>query len=283
MIDKINNWSVLLTLFLISSIVLFGCRKQTEYTPDIVLTNVSELSGLASSAVRVDFKVQNPGACNEGKMGICYAKHSLPVLNEDDLQVWEALKTEGSYRIIVEQLEQGATYYFRAFGVNEMGLQYSNKEIAYTVPYVNGGGGSTGGGGTGGGGSTTPTCTPTTNTMTDGTGPELTMTNYYASTPFNNYSEYWFRASDGTSLKLRINFLTPVVGTYTTANVASVGNANNTIKIWKQEQVANYYTNTGQTAYIEQDPSGQLAVVFCDIEFTSTTKTSLLSARVLLP
>jgi len=116
MIKKINNWSLLLTLFLVSSIVFFGCRKQTEYTPDVVITDVSELSGAASSSANVNFEVRNQGACNEGNMGICYAKHSLPILNEDDLQVWEELKSEGSYTATVEQLEQGATYYFRAFG-----------------------------------------------------------------------------------------------------------------------------------------------------------------------
>lgn len=265
-----NNWSISLALFLASSSLFWGCSKTSELIPNVNINAVTEVSGATSATVNINFEVLHKGVGTIGNMGVCYAKHPNPILNDLDKQVVQELSGQGNYDLTVDQLEKDSTYYFRAYGVNEVGLQYSTNEIEYKVPNPNG---TVSG----------IPCTPTVNTTTDGGGPELTMNNNYSSTPWNNYSEFWYQASDGTNLKFRINFVNPVLGTYTTAQISSSVNTDYTIKIWKIEQSLAYYTDYGQTVYIEADASGKMSVTFCDLSFTSASKTTLLSGKVLLP
>ena len=65
------------------------------------------------------------------RRGVCYSTHSMPTL--DDNVVLSSSNDIGEYDVTIENLEEGTTYYVRAFAENENGVSYGDVISATTL------------------------------------------------------------------------------------------------------------------------------------------------------
>lgn len=65
------------------------------------------------------------------RRGVCYSTHSMPTL--DDNVVLSSSNDIGEYGVTIDNLEEGTTYYVRAFAENENGVSYGDIISATTL------------------------------------------------------------------------------------------------------------------------------------------------------
>ncbi len=96
----------------------------TKPAPTIATVTTSEAYEIMTDNVKVDGNVSADGGAEVTARGICYATTAAPTVESKTV---DCGKGTGIFTAALTELEQGQTYYARAYAVNEVGTAYGNE------------------------------------------------------------------------------------------------------------------------------------------------------------
>ena len=96
----------------------------TKPAPTIATVTTSEAYEIMTDNVKVDGNVSADGGAEVTARGICYATTAAPTVESKTV---DCGKGTGIFTAALTGLEQGQTYYARAYAVNEVGTSYGNE------------------------------------------------------------------------------------------------------------------------------------------------------------
>jgi hypothetical protein len=240
-------------IFLLTvSLFLSGCNKDKYLRLPVVETFSVEVSG---TEVIVTGKVIDDGNTGGLILGFCYEKGEEPATIQKNQILVDWMYSDGTFQTAIQKLEQGSTYYFKAFIVNDQGYATGNA-IRYVVPRFE---------------APAAPCEDalTTNRITDGE-QSYPVTVSSGISPFSG-SSYDFTVSCGSwNLEIVFSFREkPITGVYSTVGRIERYGADDQVSVQISKRVGfsnqTMVINTGLPVYVNRVDDDKITISFCDL------------------
>ena len=114
-------------LLLMAAVSFTGCHKTVE--PKVSTVSVYDITPFGCYAKGV---VLNDGGADVAECGFCWDTHGEPGVTGDFVACASGL---GYYFCKITGLEEGTTYYLRAYAVNEAGIGYG-EVVSFTTKVI---------------------------------------------------------------------------------------------------------------------------------------------------
>lgn len=123
---KIKSIQILFVTIGLLSLVVLGCtsEKKEEIPPTAPTVTTDEVYNIGYTNAEVRATIVSTGGADLNQSGFCWSLTPSPKIT-DNLSTEGA--ASGSFRTNITTLEEGTTYYIRAFAGNSVGITYGNE------------------------------------------------------------------------------------------------------------------------------------------------------------
>ncbi|WP_081968506.1 Ig-like domain-containing protein [Porphyromonas cangingivalis] len=113
---------LLLTLFL----SLTGCKKDQKEPAKTPMVSTGVVSVVTATSFDCEGNVSSDGGSIITDRGVCYATTSAPTISDNKVSGGQGT---GSFKVSINNLQQGKGYYVRAYATNSAGTAYGEERI----------------------------------------------------------------------------------------------------------------------------------------------------------
>lgn len=259
---KISNLGLILIIILINS----GCGKfdlfenMSDSLPAVEMVSVETYN----DSTLVIGNIITKGADEVSVCGFCYNLAGNPEMMENQVLL---NGTIGEFGILIGDLLEDTTYYFKTFAYNGHGYAQS-EEIAYTIPKI---------------GPPNIPCSLIDNVIVDNS-ISFNINYIYSGSAYATIGGYGVDALyKNTSALLEIDFHgKPSNGIYTTCKYNSFLFDDKNVYIKIKSGMSEFTVNSGGLIYIEEIDDELFTITFCELTYTAFSSEFPLAGKILI-
>lgn len=242
-------------ILLIFSLIFFTCEiVNIDYLKPIIITY--QPTSILTNSVVLSGQVFGEGGKDITEYGAVWSETFPPTIQDNKMVEGERV---GYFNKRYEGFKSNTTYYYAAYGINEVGVGYGSVYEFKTNPE--------------------PSCNPTINNLINLGNGNISMNNIEfenSSLEFNDGNLQFETKTTGSTLKITLNFNEinggfPLTGEYLTVSnfdnqsIKSNGEVKLSITDFGFGSLGGGKASEGQKIYIENDGSNNITFIYCNV------------------